>query len=242
MTNKTTKLCALGDVHGAFGNMRDAMDNNPDCNHFIQVGDMGVFWDGREPWGHYVRDFTLDKQVSFIGGNHDNWDFLRCDSSFRNQKWPKNLFYIPNASHWNLPTPINFMGGANSIDKHNRIEGMDWWPGEIPPYSEFQAFADLPHSDVWITHTCPTEVAIRLLKNGNVIPDPVSNNLQQIWDNSEEKPKIWLFGHWHQRFDEVIKGTRFICIPCVHEFDGEQPNNGVVLTIENKEVVDVKIQ
>jgi hypothetical protein len=27
------------------------------------------------------------------------------------------------------------------------------------------------------------------------------------------KPKLWIFGHWHVPFDEVIAGTRFICLP-----------------------------
>lgn len=26
------------------------------------------------------------------------------------------------------------------------------------------------------------------------------------------KPKLWLFGHWHMPFDEVVSGTRFICL------------------------------
>jgi hypothetical protein len=26
------------------------------------------------------------------------------------------------------------------------------------------------------------------------------------------QPKVWVFGHWHRSFDNVINGTRFVCL------------------------------
>jgi hypothetical protein len=26
------------------------------------------------------------------------------------------------------------------------------------------------------------------------------------------QPKLWVFGHYHTDYDEVIQGTRFVCV------------------------------
>ena len=26
------------------------------------------------------------------------------------------------------------------------------------------------------------------------------------------QPKLWIFGHWHRKFDQKILGTQFICL------------------------------
>lgn len=41
-------------------------------------------------------------------------------------------------------------------------------------------------------------------------------NLTSLWE-SEHKPKLWIFGHYHHNIDRVINGCRFICIDsCDH--------------------------
>jgi hypothetical protein len=27
------------------------------------------------------------------------------------------------------------------------------------------------------------------------------------------KPRLWIFGHWHVRFDHIHEGTQFVCLP-----------------------------
>jgi len=47
-------------------------------------------------------------------------------------------------------------------------------------------------------------------KNLNYNNTLASNGLQIMFDM--HRPKLWIFGHYHQDFDDVIKGTRFVCL------------------------------
>lgn len=43
--------------------------------------------------------------------------------------------------------------------------------------------------------------------------------LQKMFE--EHKPELWIFGHHHKSKDEVINGTRFICLDELETFEIE---------------------
>lgn len=235
----TTKLTFLGDVHACFGDLRDRMSENPDTDEFIQVGDMAMFWDGRN-----AGTGSFDRPLTWIGGNHDNWDFLNGVPD-PNAYMPANVRYLPRPSRIESPLTINFLGGADSIDKGSRREGLSWWRDEVPSYAEFQAFADLPAADIIVTHTAPLSI-VTVMGYRNCT-DPTSKALQSIWGQMGYVPQLWFFGHWHQHFDRIIKGTRFICLPCVHDHEWYDRGymrpirayKGVTVTVDNGEIVGI---
>jgi len=236
------KYTLLGDVHAEFFTLLQAMKANKNTNAFIQCGDFGAFWDGKNP------GFTgkLDRPVHFIPGNHDNYNFFDNEQNYKD--WPKNLFYVPRNTHWENPS-INFLGGAESIDKINRIPNVNFWDREIPSYKEFNDFLELPAADTWVTHTAPLSVVatIGFYKS----KDPVSHALQNIWEQTDHKPKLWFFGHFHGFLDKIINGTRFICLPCTHDHFFYDANGhdvtidgypGVTVTYgDNGEILDVNV-
>jgi predicted phosphodiesterase len=238
------KWTFLGDTHGRFEDMKLQMLANPDADLFIQVGDMAAFWNGQTA-GKNLNGLT--RPVHFIAGNHDNYDFLLNKDRVDAANWPTNLHYIPRPYRWEEPVAINFMGGADSIDKTERVIGISYWKEEIPSYREFQEFADLPAAEIVVTHTAPLAVV-----KGECpfkINDPVSKNLDTIFEQMGYQPKLWLFGHFHMPIDKTINGTRFICIPCVHNHSYQIGYNrfiqiagykGVTITFEDcviKEVI-----
>ena len=92
------------------------------------------------------------------------------------------------------------MGGAESIDKIYRIEGVSWWRREIPCYEEEQEGLDNLRNhnhkvDYILTHTCPKSIIPKMFK---VIPmnDTITNYLDYI--KSIVEYDKWYFGHWHQ--------------------------------------------
>lgn len=210
------KILVMGDIHGdTFGVERALEVVDADMN--IQIGDFGVgFLD--------VEGISFKKTVHFIDGNHDDIPGLQSGA----YKLHSSVKYIPRATRWATPS-ISFMGGAMSIDQHLRTEGTSWWREEIPTYKEFDTFAALEPSEIFITHTCPQVVIDEVFAKRMHIfgMDPVSRSLEQI--RQIKAPKVWLFGHWHSKVDITIQGTRFLGIPCTHEHEGVPAYNGVLL-------------
>lgn len=98
-------------------------------------------------------------------------------------------------------------GGAYSVDRYARTEGVDWFPEEIPSREEYEEGLDNLEKcgyriDYIITHTAPFEVAAAL-GYGEASLDEVAlrRYLQQIADEAEYN--LWFFGHFHE--DEVIE-------------------------------------
>lgn len=200
------KIVFLGDTHGHFNSIEYAIKRQ-DADMFIHVGDVGI------GFGNTCPGFS--KPIFFIDGNHDNHIQLQKAVKDSKLEIAPNLFYIPRASSLNVNgITINCIGGANSIDKHYRVEGKSWWREEIPNHKEMMDFAKLPKADIVVTHTAPIGVLERF--NFRNI-DPVSTDLESILSTMHNKPKYWVFGHIHEYFEKEYKGIQFICVPCTHD-------------------------
>jgi hypothetical protein len=203
----------LGDVHGGWDHLKDAMDQNPKTDLFIQVGDFGY-------WKNLGRDIpNLDRPLLFVDGNHEDHPGLKKVELSGNLEVAQNVFYIPRGSHFEYEgATFNCIGGAQSIDRWSRIVGRDWFPGEVPTYEEFSKFVELPKADYIIAHTAPFSVieqCFAMTPNENYAS--VEKSLEAIWNQMDYTPKGWFFGHWHYPMDKVVNGTRFMCLPCVHD-------------------------
>jgi len=219
------KVTFLGDVHGRWVDLANAMNKNSDTEVFIQVGDFGIF-----PRGGHMPNGEFDTPLLFIDGNHDDHWYLKQIEEKGELEIIPNCFYVPRGSTHRIgDAQVNFLGGAISIDKHFRTYGVNWWPEEEPDREEYQRFIDLPEADIFVTHEAPLTIVEKIVE-GVVRPDPVSNTLEFIF-REVKKPEIWIFGHHHVHFDETIDGTRFICIPCVHDHQNIKGYKGLTLSL-----------
>jgi len=215
----------LGDVHGDWGSLHRAIDQNPDTDVFIQVGDFGIM----PKIGSFPKSKGFKKPVLFADGNHEDHDLLAKRVAKGNLEFARNCWYIPRASRLDFNGfTINCIGGAVSIDKYHRTEGKSWWKEEVPSYDEFDRFANLEACDAIVTHDAPHSIG-RLVMSHHSEQDAVSGVLDSIWQMLDYQPSYWFFGHHHKPFDKVIKGTRFICLPCTHRHNGQQENYGFSL-------------
>ncbi|MCA1800534.1 MAG: hypothetical protein LC650_04505, partial [Actinobacteria bacterium] len=128
-----------------------------------------------------------------------------------------------------------FMGGGTSIDKLRRIEGVSWWPEELPCTMELRFavdnvnryFAENPKAriDVVVTHTVPrtlrfAEEFIDTMFAGPWEREAARNDdykgkeeksLQMALDAvldliaNAQKEVTWFFGHWHKDKDIEYK-------------------------------------
>lgn len=201
----------IGDVHGKYGPYKTIMKS---CKDSIQVGDMGVgffrvpnFSEIAMPVINPSYDHMVEGNHRFIRGNHDNPSVCR-----KHTQWIKD-------GHTEL-TPkgqrMMFVGGAWSIDRAWRTEGLDWWNDEQLSYTEFFALItqyEIYQPDIMVTHDAPESIIKQIFFDGTHKQRYISTTgaaLDQMWQL--HKPKFWIFGHWHEHADVVIDGCRFICL------------------------------
>jgi predicted phosphodiesterase len=187
------KVLVVGDVHGEFGRL-NALLNQKKPDLTICCGDFG-YWPnmkGCEP----LTNIKLQgcQKLLFCDGNHEDHWALRDRTT--NELAP-NIFYKPRGSVHLLDDgrTIMFMGGADSIDKGWRKLGVDWFPQEVIRAKDMMNLLDVK-VDIFITHTCPSELVMTMVKYyPEKTYEPSNEALSQLWDIY--KPELWFFGHWH---------------------------------------------
>lgn len=196
----------IGDVHGKFNRYERLIEDVP---FSIQVGDMGVgFLRLREgmltPSSNPPFDAMSKGRHLFIRGNHDNPEVCK-----------RHKYYIPDGTL--LDDKIFCLGGATSIDKAYRVEGIDWWRDEELSYEELDKlivrYAELKPSVV-CTHEAPQSIANEILAAFNKTKIGDSSNTRDALERMFylHQPKYWVFGHWHQSMSFERNGTKFQCL------------------------------
>lgn len=153
----------------------------------------------------------------FVDGNHENFDMLEAMPV---EEWNGGKIHRVRPSVIHLMRGQVFtirgkkiftMGGATSIDRAQRTQGISWWPQEIPSVAEFEeGLVNLDKHgwkvDYVITHTCSIRAFDELSKYmiGRIykIPRAVEEYLDTIEDKLDYKH--WYFGHYHDdgNFDD----------------------------------------
>jgi hypothetical protein len=118
--------------------------------------------------------------------------------------------------HSTIHRGVFCVGGAFSIDRFRRIEGVDWWADEELATSQFYEVMDRYEQErpaVVATHDCPSSVADRVMRFGAHVHERHSRTRQALDSMLHlHRPELWVFGHWHRRVDVVLDGTHFVCL------------------------------
>ena len=233
-----TQISFIGDVHGKFDEYIEITKKHI---FTLQLGDMG---------------FDLDKLKnancfchSFVPGNHENYARILA------REWPHAVNglgptgYMDYGCFHFAGLTMYFIRGAESIDKHLRTEGVDWFADEQLCYSRLSSMVDnfrAVKPRIVVSHQCPAFVVTEILRNemGDIYKygkqfayDITSQAMMSAWHAASVHPALWVFGHHHCEFDQVIQGTRFVCVPelGVVTFDikeTEDPNRYTIEKIE----------
>jgi len=196
------KATIIGDVHGKVERYKEITDN---CNFSICVGDFGF----EQEWRWHRKNISAGNHMINMG-NHDYLPFLNDDAS------------LENYFHFNLRS-IFSVRGAESIDKHLRTEGLDWFPNEELTYQEGLAAVDAyveAKPRIVISHDCPQSILESLFKMGWSYGKSQTRQLLQAMFEAHQ-PEYWFFGHHHEHRDSAINGTRFICLGELETFELE---------------------
>jgi len=212
------RIFTVGDIHGnpkiiSNSNWSEAKDLTED-DIVIFLGDFGMYWnnvpsDEEKYWLDWLaaKPFT----VAFIDGNHENFDII--EKLPLEDKWDGivnvdnrkqgNIYRLRRGEIYNIHgKSILTIGGALSIDKHYRTEGISWWAGEqLTKADEENTLNNLDtikwKVDYVLTHTCPSSIIHEFLDGPNSpkFNDPASTFLEFIDERLEYNK--WLFGHFH---------------------------------------------
>lgn len=101
------------------------------------------------------------------------------------------------------------MGGAESIDKATRTQGVSWWPEEIPSQKEMWHGMDTLEEhgydvDVILTHTLPKMLMSAYFGNSFTMKenDPTGVYLDEVYRRTRFRK--WFCGHMHEDIDKPL--------------------------------------
>ena len=177
-------------------------------NDFVIIaGDFGGIWDESRSENWLLR--WLEKKsftTLFVDGNHENFDLL---NQYPVTTWNggkvheirPGIIHLMRGQVFQIEGMKFFtFGGADSVDKHYRKEGISWWPQERPTDEEFvEGMENLEKQnysvDYVISHTAPLNVVEKLTVCSTLL-DPATIMLSVFQEKISFKH--WYFGHFHQ--------------------------------------------
>lgn len=183
--------------------------NMTKSDYLIICGDFGLVWNNNEE--ELNRRKCLNEKnftTLFLDGNHENFNILQ---SLSVKEWHggKVHFIEPTVIHlmrgqvYELGDFRFFtMGGATSVDREFREEGVSWWKEEIPSYKEFEeAINNLDNYNWKVDYVFSHTTSLRLMEE---MGHNKENNELNTFFNMLEKDlfyKHWYFGHFHDDLD-----------------------------------------
>lgn len=198
-----------GDTHGVLARFKDDFynENVKSGDYVIIAGDAGILFTRGPEYTKLLRKIrSLDFTLLWIDGNHENHDWIdslpvTLWNGGKVHKITDNCYHLMRGQVYNIEGSTFFtMGGADSIDKEWRVEGLTWWKREMPSYEECnEALDNLAKYnnkvDYIITHAAPDNILYQI--NPSFIQDNLTHFLYEIEKNIEFKH--WYFGHYHDQ-------------------------------------------
>ncbi len=191
----------------------------------VHCGDFGI-WPG--PQGHnYLRLVNnalihCDITLGVVPGNHEYWNYLDQISLRRgfglvrlglSALTPSRIVYLPRGYRWAW-SGVRFaaFGGAVSVDRHSRMEGVDWWPQERVTYGDVRRLVDAGPVDVLVCHDRPSGAplpaleATRHLWPADVLAEADGHRelIQQAVDGTGAR--LIVHGHYHDHSHDRVPG------------------------------------
>jgi hypothetical protein len=209
-------VMAAGDWHGnlnwASGRVFSAwkkLEGEP-RKIIVHCGDFG-FYDDRG--GRYYLD-TLnavcerhDIEIWAVDGNHEDHGYLAeklRDCPPRQKAWIRHrIAWLPRGYRWQWHGRTWLaLGGAVSVDKALREEGVSWWPQEEITREQADAVIAAGHADVVIAHDAPSSVPMTFPEKPAAWDWADIRRSEAHRELAEEirqgiTPSWWLNGHYH---------------------------------------------
>lgn len=212
--DKNKPILFLGDHHGVWSNIFCEVDEKDIKNcYLVSVGDSGIGFNYKEKESFQNKchnEEFKDRDIIFmaIRGNHDDPAYFRGSERIVLSNF--ELIEDYTVMQYSDKT-IQFIGGATSIDRTARKEGKSYWKGEVLNFYKNKC----KEVDVLVTHTAPTwcfpqqfnEMVYGWAREDTNLIGDLSNERAIMNEICKLcKPKLHLYGHFHDSWTENING------------------------------------
>lgn len=240
-----SRIMLAGDWHGnlKWGLHCVTEADEHGCTLMYHLGDFGI-WPNEDEYLDSIQ-YRLETnyiRMIVIPGNHEDYDRLHSwpinDAGFYEQPEHPNIWYAPRGHVWvHSGKVVAALGGAFSIDKGWRYEGISWWPQEEITIEDVEALSTNLNGrkvDLFLSHDCPD----------GVVPSPLVNKQftlpQDLEDESLRqrqilrlavdiaKPTLLVHGHWHKKMRGKLSGANYDTEVWGLNMDGSRDNIRVV--------------
>jgi predicted phosphodiesterase len=210
------------DIHKLTSKQFTQSKNLTKDDYVIILGDFGLLWkhepDGTEKyWTKWLNDKSWTTLT--LDGNHENFDRfnkLPIVGMFGSKvgKVSDSIFYLRRGNIYKIAgKKFLTIGGADSIDKHQRSIGISWWQEELLSYKDINNTLnniDINNKEIdfILSHTCPTE-AYKLLNIDKLKDDDPTMHQLQVIKEELNYFEHWFFGHFH--IDQNLN-DKFTCL------------------------------
>lgn len=219
------KIIIVGDVHGAYPQLRYDISRSYRDAHIIQVGDFGLGFHKPNYYRTELTDVsrTLTKtncHLYVIRGNHDDPSYF---TETNNPFELTNITVLADYSELELlGKSILLIGGAVSVDRRFREEGKNWWSKEdfnLKLEDQFP-YKDRQY-DLIVTHTRPgvcgafkgfDNIKYWCDQDPDLKNDLIEESQQLDYIYERTKPKDWIYGHFHKSDITQYEDTKFKCV------------------------------
>jgi hypothetical protein len=195
-----SKYVIISDVHYEMERYLKIVNSLPKDVSSIQIGDLLIGLPNSKELPE------LPYRHKFLRGNHD------C---------PKLAKEHPNylGDYGCIEDKLFYVSGCMSPDYRRRTEGKDWWPDEQLNHATFWNVLKLYEKKkpkIVVTHEAP-HILSKVLGHGN------SSLTQHIFEMMTEihKPEQWIVGHFHRKFNKILKGIQFKVLPFLGTYELE---------------------
>jgi len=212
----TKPIFYIGDHHGDWKQLfwfanRLKLEN---C-YLISVGDSGI---GFRPKNEQIENINvlnnkfkkLDITFMSIRGNHDDPSYYNGDNKIQLDNFQTIEDYTVMEHNGKL---IQFIGGATSIDRTMRREGISYWSGESLNFQKDR----LQKVDTLVSHTAPSwcfpqafnEMVYSWAREDADLLEELTDE-RAVMDEIAKvcQPSLHLYGHFHDSWSEEINGCK----------------------------------
>ena len=207
------RLLLTGDTHGSIDINKLSYKKFPltrelDKNDYVCIlGDFGCVWN-LDNEDNYWLDWLESRPFTtlFLPGNHECYPLLR---SFPEEQWcggtirriRPSIIMLERGEIFNIANTTFFcMGGARSVDRAYRKEGISYWPDEMPSQYEYEKAANNLgkinfNVDYILTHCAPNYLVDKLFPYENQ-HDELTSFLEK-YVRANTTFSRWFMGHYH---------------------------------------------
>lgn len=180
-----------------------------DKDVLIILGDFGGVWYSEEEDNEFLNrlaSLISYKHILFIDGNHENFDrlnkmpIIEMYGNPTHEVLKDKVYHLMRGYKYTIEDKTFFaIGGADSIDKYQRIANVDWWSEELPSNEEYErAFKTLDENNFTFDYIISHCASSYILNDISAYMRD-KNKLTNFFDSilCDLNYKRWYFAHYH---------------------------------------------